>query len=170
MKAAGVIKPTVAIILLATGGVLAARYFGGGDGPSTTHGYYWDESAARLYTAPVASLTPHAGVDGGTPDGWRAVVFTCSDCSQANRQIGYIERMTEELAALHRSSDETAEAGGPIPEQLRDRAWVARNTLVRDPESAEWVPLDSESGLRVTQVMSNPCPNGSYPRLCVPGE
>lgn len=131
--------------------------------------YYYDQSEQKLYTAPAAQIPPLAGIGGEANDGVVAVVYAFGEGRKAERQIAYLTTYSDDLARCMRQAEQARAGAAEYPEELGDRRWVNANTMVRRPDDPQWHALDSKEGQAALAILTTKGPDGTYPRICVPG-
>lgn len=126
--------------------------------------FFYDESARRLFVAPMGSVPPIAGVDGPDADAFRAVVVsvTGNPDDKASRRIAYLERYSPEMKA----QIEAAQAGGPTPAIGRSEGLAHR--WVRRTNDTEWIPMADPRSEEIVSGWAVPGPAGETPVLCTP--
>jgi hypothetical protein len=135
--------------------------------------WFYDLSEKRLYMVPRETVPPDAGIGGPKGDGVRAVVvaFRGEQGDPGKRRIAYLETCTPALKGLRervRQARATGKAiAGGIPP--RDSDYVQTNSLVKEPDEAEWHSSGSAEGRRImTEWRSWRAPDGQPPVVCTP--
>lgn len=153
---------TATAALLAVAGFLLARTFRGSG--SKDLGFFYDESARKLFTAARTGVPPIRGTDGPAEDGVRAVVISTSGKPEDRNswQIAYLEKYSPEL----KRQMEAAQAGGPSPSMGRAEAMSHR--FVRLTTETNWHGMDSPEAEAILNSWAVPGPHGVTPVICSP--
>lgn len=127
--------------------------------------YYMDMTSGDLFVAGADATPPVAAPSGG--DGVRAHVYSCSSCSESNREVLYIEKLTDKARTLTASDD--AEDAKPLtPMQM---AQVQTGILVATPATGgtepNWVSASSEEGMALIDKAQKHC-SGKAAKRCNP--
>ena len=126
--------------------------------------FFYDESARRVFVAPMGSVPPIAGIDGPGEDAYRAVVVsvTGNPDDKASRRVAYLERYSPEM----KSQIEAARASGGTPSIGRSEGLAHR--WVRRTNDTEWIPMADPRSEEIVSGWAVPGPSGETPVLCTP--
>lgn len=138
--------------------VLSQTIAGGGSGPVTGAGYWFDTGSGELFTAPATSnlhgyVAPIEAPSGST--GVRAFVSACGSCDNESERIITYQSLTEAGIALAAKTEIDFKTG----EQL-----MAESIVSADAKT--WVPLDSQDGRRIVNRAAEQC--GETKTTCYP--
>lgn len=135
-------------------------------GTPTRYHFYFDLRAGALFVAPSESLPPIEALAGGP--GVRAYVYTCGQCTEDQRRVGYLEALTPEAAEAAR---QLRQPGIDEATRLTLQQTVQRGTLVARPPETEqtprWVSRADPRGAQITQAFRTMC-DGEPARICTP--
>jgi hypothetical protein len=156
----------VAILALA---VSAVGYFvarvvnSGGSGDDGVKVWFYDQSAKRLYPAPLATIPPHNG------DGVRAVVVEFR--GEKEKKIAYLETYSNALKKILEEIQAARKAHrryeGEVPSRESD--FMGTNTLVRRPNEEAWHTASSDEGQRLMSEWREwKGPQGQAPIISTP--
>ena len=131
--------------------------------------WYFDTGNGQLF---AAAHEPSAAPSG--KEAVRAYVFGCGGCDQAQRKVGYIERVTE----AGRRATGTARIGTPEHEAIipggksaggTEAVLALRNEghLVALPQDQKWVSVMSDEGMALIEKAGT-CPDGKAAERCLP--
>lgn len=150
-------------LLLAAAGYLLFRQTLGRTDPGEL-GFFYDASAARIFTGPREAPPPIRGVDGPEEDGYRAVVISAAGkpADRATWQVAYLEKFSPELQERMRAAQRAGEALSMGRMASQGHRWVRR---VND---TEWHAMDSPEGEAILSAWARPGPDGRTPVLCTP--
>ncbi|MEX0777734.1 MAG: hypothetical protein WD042_18680 [Phycisphaeraceae bacterium] len=125
--------------------------------------YFYDLNSGQLFAEESTKLPP-IDTPTGKDNGVWAFVYGCGDCSEANRFIGYLQKLTPEMkeAQLKAQSGETGEMMPPYEGDMD------QGTLIRLKDSGEWVPMYSEEGQKIMTSIEGKCPADQRPKHCRP--
>jgi hypothetical protein len=168
MRHSATVKVIPALLLLATAVVLFFKL----SPPSESrdeNAYFYDLEEKKLFVAPRSSIPPIRGVKGGALAGVRAIVIspTGNPADKKHRQIAYLEKYSLEIKRVFEEVQQ-ARAAGHSAEGRVQRSQVPSNTWVRRLQDAEWQPLDSAEGEKITSEWNAPGPDGRTPVVCSP--
>jgi hypothetical protein len=126
--------------------------------------FFYDVSAARLFTDARTAVPPIPGIDGPEEDGFRAVVVSSNGRPEDRDSwhVAYLERFSPEL----KQQMESAQRSGEALEMGRVAAQAHR--FVRRLSESDWHPLDSPEAERILSEWTRPGPTGETPVLCTP--
>ena len=149
MERKDIIKFTVLGIVVLAAAVVAFRNVTADRGPQD---WFYDLSEARLYTAPLGSITPLPGVGGESGDGVEAkVVAPEGECGKAaSRKVVYLVTYTEEYQRLKAESKDSGQLN-----ETANRSFQVANTLVRRPTDSQWFASDSEEGVKIVEEFND---------------
>lgn len=133
------------------------------------HVYYYDLGSGELFVDWSNEIPPVKAPSGpdanNMPQGVRAYVFSCGDCSdESQRFVGWLETYTPEVKQMlltPRKRDSLQE------QEYLD--FIKSGHLVRLTDSDAWVPADSEAGFSVTASVEARCGPQGQSRPCFPG-
>lgn len=122
--------------------------------------------ADYLAVAPIMAPSKQPGADKlGT--GMRARYFACGGCSDQNRRLGYLERLTPEGKAVRDQMRAGGTGPGQNPQRLALQA--AETRLVSASEPVEWVSESSPEGAAI-MGKAKQCPDSRMAIECFPQE
>lgn len=151
---------SIALIALAV--LVLTRWMGRGS--SGEQAFFYDESRQELFVGPRDAVPPIEGVDGGEPDGVRAVVVstTGNPKDRHSRKIAYLETYSPELK---RQMEQAQTRGGSpsIP-----RGMTALHRFVRRPGDTNWFPMTSPEADVILAEWLTAGPNGGRATICTP--
>lgn len=130
--------------------------------PHGERSFWYDVGDKRLYVAAKDLVPPQDG------DAYPATVIRWKKGGE--KKVAFITSYTDELRGLLEEQRDAKAKGEPPPEKLGDRLWVTANTLVRTPESEQWLPKSSPGGLRIIAVLTTRGPEGEFPQICSPDD
>jgi len=163
------IKIGATILVFALAMWLAMRNLQSDSG--VTMAFFYDQSEKKIFTAPGDSSPPLAGVGGEPDDAVRAVLIAPRgmESNAAAREIAYLETFTPELKSMIEQRRAAIAQGQPA-QDISDREFIARNTLVKlATPDAKWVPQNSPDGQTLTTAwLSKPTPGGKGWSVCKP--
>lgn len=133
--------------------------------------YYYDLGTGELFLAKSNEIPPIDAPSGpgpnNTPQGVRAYVFSCGDCSDKSQQfVGWLEMFTPD-AKRALSSPPKPDPNNPQGPEYYE-LW-ARGHLVSVPGSGKWVQANSEEGFKVMESIQSKCGPNIAPKPCFPG-
>lgn len=168
---AAAVAAAVAVVALTA---LIWQATGSGTG-APSEAYYYDAREDAFFVGPFDAYPPIETPHGETA-GVRAHIFACGGCprnivgetmaglTEQGAFVAYLERYEEEAKrALE------AHRADPQPEDVAVLGLEESGRLVSTPDTSRWVPLDSESGMRmVDSALEEPCDDGVPPVRCLP--
>jgi hypothetical protein len=122
--------------------------------PASGLAWYYDVQAKEYFIDDTKRIAPFTRPNGH--EAVRAHFFTCGDCEEGQRFIGYYEKYTPQVKAKLEQSSE--------PGQLYEMAFQGR-LYSRDGQT--WVPADRPEGIRITAELQQRCPPKKL-RYCPP--
>ena len=128
--------------------------------------YFYDLKGGKLFSGGATELAPIMAPEQttGQPQGMRAYVLSCGDCS--DHWIGWLERFTPEAKALMQNPT----AGKPDAKQ-REILKKGREIRPMDGTDKDWVRADSEAALFIrNKAKKTRCPDNKKPIGCHPKE
>ena len=133
---AGVVVIGVLIYMTAFGG---GKKVGGGDT------YWYDTKTEEIYTAKGMQDPPWTSPDGNPA--YRAHLFTCGQCTESERFVGYYERFN-------------SDSGGSGAEAL--------NPIEISPDGENWVTQGTAASEQLVEGLSERCEGNAQARPCDP--
>jgi hypothetical protein len=163
------IKMAVATGSLVLAGAWLLSFVAGPGGSGEGKIYFYDLSERKLFAGPRDAVPPVKGVNDGDLDAVRAIVVTATGDprEKKNVNIAYLEKYTPELKAQLEALRK-AEAAGQSTVGMLAHGAIPKNTLVRRPGEANWVPMTSPAGEAIVSEWNRPGADGKYPVICVP--
>jgi hypothetical protein len=157
------LKLAAVVALLGLAGVLVWRSFSGGSAPGE-NAFFYDVSAGELFTAPVTAVPPIDSVDGGEPDGMRAMVVSTTGQpeDESSWQVVYLERYSDELK---RQMEQAQQTGGS-PAIGRGAAQAHR--FIRRLDESNWHPMYSPEAEAILSSWLTAGPDGGPATVCTP--
>lgn len=152
----------VALLVLAAG-LYLWRQVWGAPGPGE-RGFFYDESARKLFYASRRAIPPIRGVDGPAEDAYRAVVYSATGdpTDQASWRVAYLEKCAPELKAAMEKSQQSGNA------LAMGRMEAQSQRFVRRLEETEWHPMTAPGIETILNAWAVPGPDGKTPVLCSP--
>lgn len=147
-------------ILVVAMGVIAMQMRSPGAGRAPVV-YFWDMDRGEAFTARRA-VPPIEAPSGG--EGVWAHLFTCGECTP-DEWFGYLEKYTDEAAAVLRHEPADLEAGPGLTE---DWQFLRENQSVRSLDNGPWVRHYSREGERIREQINDRCGPDAFPRRCRP--
>lgn len=142
----------ISLVAVAFAGWRVYAILGGGMAPPTSY-YYYDTVSGELMTAGASNVPPI--VKGGN-ECVRAYVFTCDNCSEEARFVGFYEKYTPDVRA------ELASTSDPVAAM----AAAANRGLLQSIDGEQWFPAGSEESLAILERLR--CPDGTNAKPCLP--
>ncbi|MCB1125272.1 MAG: hypothetical protein KDM81_02165 [Verrucomicrobiae bacterium] len=157
------VKAISVVVLLVLAGLLTWRSFFGAATPGET-AFFYDVSAGRLFAGPATAVPPIAGIDGGEPDGMRAMVVSTTGKPEDRDswQVVYLERYSPEL----KRQMEEAQATGGSPSIGRGAAQAHR--FIRRLDESAWHPMNSPEAETILGAWLTAGPGGGPATVCTP--
>lgn len=157
-NSAAVTVGAVAILLVS----LAVIIRQGGSGPKATPGeaYFYDTTTKELITDKATRIPPIT-----TPEGHEAVrahYFTCGECTDSQRFLGYYEKYSPEVKEKLEKNPQSFEL---YEMAFQGRLYCAPDKDPNDPKS--WVGAESPAGFQITEDLQKKCPVRKL-RYCPP--
>lgn len=143
------------------------------NGEQHAKGWFYDLSEKMLYAGPISDVPPQKGVGGKSGDGVRAVVvgFGGTPSRPGESRIAYLETYTPELKKSLEEVQTARAAGKPFAGKLpaADSDFFQTNTLVKRVDDANWQPLNTSEGAKITgEWRAWRGPQGETPMVSVP--
>jgi len=155
-------KLAVLALILGAAGFVWWR-MGGSSAPGEK-GFFYDESARKIFLAARTAVPPIRGVDGPEEDGFRAVVYSPSGRPQdkSTWKVAYIEKCSPELKTKMEAAQRSGEA------LAMGRMEAQGHRFVRRVEDADWRPMTAPDIELILNAWATPGPDGTSPVLCTP--
>lgn len=127
-------------------------------------GFFYDESAQKIFTGPRTAPPPIRGVDGPEEDGYRALVIsTRGDPSdRSSWQVAYLEKFSPELKEKVTAAQTAEEA------LSMGRGETQGHRFIRRVGESEWVPMNSPAAEAILSGWINQGEDGKTPVVCTP--
>lgn len=163
MKGSEFQKAVGATLLVVAAGVYLWRQVAGRPAPGE-QGFFYDQSAQRIFLADRTAVPPIPGVDGPEADGFRAVIYspTGDPKDKASWRVAYLEKCTPELKAKMEAAQTAGEA------LAMGRMEALGHRFVRRLDETEWRPMTAPDIDTVLNAWAVPGPDGKSPVLCTP--
>ncbi len=135
--------------------------------------WFYDLNTGELFTASADAIPPIDAPSGplrvgGGPAGVRAYVFTCGECDDASRFVGYIETYSPAASRQMRAARQRANSERrSIDFLLLDRE-ARKGRLVKRVNDTQWVPAYGELGARIVTSVVRRCAQGQQVKPCLP--
>lgn len=158
-------KLILALALFGIAALLVWRFRSSGEGGGGSDlGFFYDESAKKLFTANRLLVPPIKGTDGPQEDAYRAVVIspTAQPKNKKTWEVAYLEKYSPELKAMMMDSQKQ---GTPLP---ISRMEALNHRFVRRLKETTWYPMSSPEAEQIVSEWANPGPNGVVPVACTP--
>lgn len=156
--------PSVLLAALLAGAGFAVYRAGWGGAAAGELGFFYDVSAARIFTGPRDAPPPIRGVDGPEEDGFRALVYSATGRpgDRSSWQVGYLEKFSPDL----RQQVTDARARGEA--LAMGRAQMQAQRFVRRVTDTAWHPMISPEGEQIVTAWATPTGEGVTPVVCTP--
>jgi hypothetical protein len=163
MKRADLQKAAGLTLLVLAAGLYLWRQLWGTAAPGE-RGFFYDESAKKLFVAARTAVPPIRGIDGPAEDGFRAVVYsvTGDPTDQASWRVAYVEKCSPDLKAKMEAAQQSGES---LP---MGRMEAQSHRFVRRPDETEWRPMTAPDIELILNAWAVPGPDGKTPVLCTP--
>jgi hypothetical protein len=104
----------------------------------------------------------------------RPIVFSCGSCKdEKQRFVGYYESLTPEAKQAIKNmmnqastAPDSMPASMPSTQPVGDPIMVGRQIM--DPDTKDWIPMESPAAGKLIQDMMSKCGKGKYPTQCFP--
>ncbi|MCC6231892.1 MAG: hypothetical protein IT580_04570 [Verrucomicrobiales bacterium] len=132
--------------------------------PAGELGFFYDVSAARIFSGPRTAPPPIRGVDGPDEDAFRAVVVSTSGrpADRSTWKVAYLEKFSPEL------KERTATAQRSGESLAMGRMEVQAHRFVRRLDETTWHPMSSEEAEVILSEWTKLGTEGAVPVLCTP--
>ncbi len=127
-------------------------------------GFFYDVSAARIFTGPRDAPPPIRGVDGSAEDAFRAVVVSATGkpSDRSSWKVAYLERFSPELKEKMLAAQRAGEA------LAMGRMEMQNHRFVRRVDDREWQAMSSPEAEAILSEWTRLGSNGATPVLCTP--
>ncbi len=152
------------VVLLLAGAGFAVYRAGWGGASAGELGFFYDPSAARIFTGPRDAPPPIRGVDGPEEDGFRALVYSATGRpgDRSSWKVGYLEKFSPEL----RQQVTDARARGEA--LAMGRAQMQAQRFVRRVTDTAWHPMTWPEGEQIVTAWATPGGEGVTLVVCTP--
>ena len=132
--------------------------------PAGELGFFYDVSAARIFTGPREAPPPIRGVDGPDEDAFRAVVVsvTGKPAERASWKVAYLEKFSAELKEKMLVAQRSGEA------LAMGRMEMQAHRFVRRVQDEAWHPMSSAEAEVILSEWTTLGTGGATPVLCTP--
>ncbi len=148
-NSAAVTVGSVAILLLSLAVIINQNRQSKPSSPGNA--YFYDVVTKELISDKVTRIAPITTADGH--EAVRAHYFSCAECADGERFLGYYEKYTAEMKEKLEKNPQSFE--------LYDAAFKGRLYCAPelDPADAKnWVGAESAKGQKITEVLQTKCP------------
>lgn len=163
MKRPDLQKAAGLTLLVLAAGLYLWRQLWGTAAPGE-RGFFYDESAKKLFVAARTAVPPIRGIDGPAEDGFRAVVYsvTGDPTDQASWRVAYVEKCSPDLKAKMEAAQQSGES------LAMGRMEAQSHRFVRRLDETEWRPMTAPDIELILNAWAVPGPDGKTPVLCTP--
>jgi prepilin-type processing-associated H-X9-DG protein len=116
--------------------------------------WYYDTVTSEYFTDLTTKVAPYKNARGN--ESVRAHFFTCGDCTEEQRFIGYYEKYTDEVKARIEEKQDSF--------MIYEMAFQGR---LYSRDGKKWVPADKPEGIAITSELQRKCPPKKL-RYCPP--
>lgn len=157
---------TVAAVALLVVSLAIVVMQGGGGPQASGDAYYYDTVTEEVFEGEASGTPPIESPDGN--EAVRAHFYTCGECSEEERFLGYYERYTEEAKEVLERSKNAGEDGEPDPEAMMEVYEVAFTGRLYSTDLEEWVVAESPEGRELSEALQEECGEGERLSYCAP--
>lgn len=159
----------VCLLAAALGMWLAVRPTDNRRGKMPKGVYFYDLGSGDLFTQPLNTMPP-VDAPSGPGQGVLAYVFTCGSCSQAERQVLYLETLTDQakqaMQARAAALSEDAAEMAPVDSTILNQGTRLAPSPARG-EEPHWIAAGSAEGRALRESWRTYC-DGSPAKVCSP--
>ncbi|MBI1373543.1 MAG: hypothetical protein GC159_12510 [Phycisphaera sp.] len=133
--------------------------------PPPGEAYYYDLVSKEYFTDEATKIAPIINPATGN-EAVRAHFFTCGECSESERFVGYLEKYTPEAKQQLETNPESFEF---YEEAFLGRLYAPAPSETADPAVAEtWVDAETPPGFKIVEDLQGKCPPRKL-KYCAPG-
>lgn len=171
-----VVTIVAVVVLVIALGIIVMTSKGPGRSGYIVDIYFFDLNTGKVFIGKSDQRPPIATDSGPTTDGKKAGVLAyisaCGECKNYNGMtvdelkaagafVSRLEKFTDQALAAMEAA-ESGQNGAPIDYDMMNAIVIKR------PQDANWVPLESAAGMRILSEQETLCPGGAV-MTCLPG-